>query len=159
MDNRAVFHRFARASVALTRSCGVVPLVAAAALVLAGCGDSPTSPTNSAPFSRTDVRTGTGAEAAAGSAISVHYTGWIYDSRRPDQKGAQIDSSAGGTPFSFTLGAGQVIAGWDQGIAGMRVGGLRRLVIPPSLGYGSGRYGAIPPNATLLFDVELISIP
>ena len=143
------------------RSCRkLVPFVAAALSMLAGgCGDSPTSPTNTAPFSRTDVRVGTGAEAAGGSAISVHYTGWIYDSTRPDQKGAQIDSSAGGTPFSFTLGAGQVISGWDQGIVGMRVGGLRRLVIPPSLGYGATRYGGIPPNATLVFDVELVSIP
>ena len=95
----------------------------------------------------------------AGAAITVEYTGWIYDSSRPDQKGAQIDSSAGRGPFSFTLGAGQVIAGWDQGIVGMRVGGLRRLVIPPTLGYGPSRFGSIPPNATLLFEVELVSIP
>jgi FKBP-type peptidyl-prolyl cis-trans isomerase FkpA len=128
-------------------------------VLAAGCGDSPTSPTNSAPFSQTDVRVGTGADAVRGSLISVHYTGWIYDSSRPDQKGAQIDSSVGGTPFSFTLGAGQVIAGWDQGIAGMKVGGLRRLVIPPSLAYGPTRYGGIPPNATLVFDVELVSVP
>lgn len=128
-------------------------------LAVTACGDSPTSPTNSAPFSRTDVRPGTGSEAVAGAAITVEYTGWIYDSSRPDQKGAQIDSSAGRGPFSFTLGAGQVIAGWDQGIVGMRVGGLRRLVIPPTLGYGPSRFGSIPPNATLLFEVELVSIP
>jgi FKBP-type peptidyl-prolyl cis-trans isomerase FkpA len=88
----------------------------------------------------------------------VNYTGWLYDSSRTQQLGAQFDASTPGTPFSFKLGSGQVIAGWEQGVAGMRVGGLRRLVIPPSLGYGDTRHGLIPPNATLVFDIALLSV-
>ena len=124
----------------------------------AGCGSSPTSP-SSAPFSKTDLRVGTGTDAAAGGAITVNYTGWLYDPSKTDGKGPQFDTSVGGTPFSFTLGFGQVITGWDQGLPGMKVGGLRRLVIPPSLAYGAVRNGPIPPNATLVFDVELVSVP
>lgn len=122
---------------------------------LGGCGSSPTGPT-SAPFTKTDVRTGAGVEAASGNVLTVHYTGWLYDAAKPDGKGVQFETSVGGTPFSFTLGAGQVIAGWDQGIPGEKVGGLRRLVIPPSLAYGSVRNGPIPPNATLVFEIDLI---
>lgn len=125
---------------------------------LGACGSSPTSPT-SAPFSQTDLRVGSGADAAAGKVVTVHYTGWLYDGSRSDGKGVQFETSVGGTPFSFTLGFGQVIAGWDQGLPGMKVGGLRRLVIPPSLAYGSVRNGPIPPNATLIFEVELIDVP
>ena len=124
----------------------------------AGCGNSPTSP-SSAPFSKTDLRVGTGTDATAGGVITVNYTGWLYDPSKTDGKGPQFDTSGGGTPFSFTLGFGQVITGWDQGLPGMKVGGLRRLVIPPSLGYGAVRNGPIPPNATLVFDVELVSVP
>ena len=124
----------------------------------AGCGSSPTSP-SSAPFSKTDLRVGTGTDAAAGGVITVNYTGWLYDPSKTDGKGPQFDTSVGGTPFSFTLGFGQVITGWDQGLPGMKVGGLRRLVIPPSLAYGAVRNGPIPPNATLVFDVELVSVP
>lgn len=134
-----------------------VALVAVAA-VITGCGDSPTAPSNNAPFSQTDLRVGTGASAASGNVVTVHYTGWLYNASQPDQKGPQFDSSAGGTGFSFTLGAGQVISGWDQGLVGMKVGGLRRLVIPPSLGYGTVRNGPIPPNATLLFEIELLGV-
>lgn len=134
-----------------------VALVAVAA-VITGCGDSPTAPSNNAPFSQTDLRVGTGASAASGNVVTVHYTGWLYNASQPDQKGPQFDSSAGGTAFSFTLGAGQVISGWDQGLVGMKVGGLRRLVIPPSLGYGTVRNGPIPPNATLLFEIELLGV-
>lgn len=126
--------------------------------VTAACDDSPTSPSNSAPFSQTDLQVGTGAEAANGQQLTVHYVGWLYNGAQPDQKGARIDSSIGGTPFSFTLGIGQVISGWDRGLVGMKVGGLRRLVIPPSLGYGSFRSGPIPPNATLVFEVELLGL-
>ena len=128
-------------------------------MAAAGCDDTPTSPSLSVPFGQTDLRDGTGDAAVAGGVITVHYTGWLYNPERPNQKGTQFDSSAGQTPFSFTLGTGQVIAGWDQGLVGMKVGGLRRLVIPPSLGYGNSRNGPIPPNATLLFEVELVSIP
>src|SRR5688500_14633200 len=106
----------------------------ALAISVAGCGDdSPAGPTNNAPFSQTDLRLGTGADAVTGKFLSVHYTGWYYNVSQPDNKGAQFDSSIGLNPFAFTLGAGQVIAGWDQGIQGMKVGGVRRLVIPPSL--------------------------
>ncbi|HMA30470.1 MAG TPA: FKBP-type peptidyl-prolyl cis-trans isomerase [Casimicrobiaceae bacterium] len=107
-----------------------------------------------------DVKQGTGDEAVAGKAVSVHYTGWLYDSSKPDSHGARFDSSRDrGTPFSFALGAGRVIRGWDEGVAGMQVGGQRTLVIPARLGYGErGAGGIIPPNATLIFDVELLGV-
>ena len=108
----------------------------------------------------TDVKVGTGAEAVAGKTVSVHYTGWLYDAVGSDIHGPQFDSSRDrGEPFSFALGAGRVIKGWDQGVAGMKVGGQRTLVIPPELGYGArGAGGVIPPNATLVFDVELVGV-
>lgn len=124
---------------------------------LAGCKATPTAPSTAA-FSQADLRVGTGAEATSGKAITVHYTGWLYDGSKADSKGLQFETSAGRTPFSFTLGAGQVIAGWDQGLVGMKVGGSRRLVIPPSLAYGPARNGPIPPNASLVFEVELIAV-
>lgn len=123
----------------------------------AGCGSSPTSPSGAA-FSQTDLRTGTGTDAVAGKAVTVNYTGWLYDASKTDGKGLQFDTSVGGTPFSFTLGVGQVIAGWDRGLTGMKVGGARRLVIPPSLAYGAVRYGPIPPDATLVFDIDLVDV-
>lgn len=126
--------------------------------VMAGCGDSATSPTNNAAFTQTDLRLGTGADAVAGRLVTVQYTGWFYNASQPDTKGVQFDSSVGQTPLSFTLGAGQVISGWDRGVQGMKVGGLRRLVIPPSLGYGSSRNGPIPPHATLVFEIELLEV-
>jgi FKBP-type peptidyl-prolyl cis-trans isomerase FkpA len=128
------------------------------ASILAGCsGDSPTSPAPT--FSQTDLRVGTGAAAAVGNTIRVYYTGWLYDATRPDQKGLQFDGNIGAeTPLTFALGLGQVIQGWDEGLVNLRVGGLRRLVVPPSLGYGSFRNGPIPGNATLVFDVELVEI-
>ncbi len=109
---------------------------------------------------KTDVKVGTGAEASAGHEVNVHYTGWLYDEKAPEHKGPKFDSSRDrGTPFAFTLGAGQVIPGWDQGVAGMKVGGQRTLVIPPALGYGArGAGNVIPPNATLVFDVELLGV-
>ncbi|MBV9824450.1 MAG: FKBP-type peptidyl-prolyl cis-trans isomerase [Alphaproteobacteria bacterium] len=105
----------------------------------------------------TDTKVGTGATATKGSMVSVHYTGWLYNN---GQKGAKFDSSLDrGDPFSFALGSGHVIKGWDEGVAGMKVGGERTLVIPPELGYGSrGAGGVIPPNATLTFDVKLLSV-
>jgi FKBP-type peptidyl-prolyl cis-trans isomerase len=109
---------------------------------------------------KTDVKVGTGAEATAGHQVSVHYTGWLYDAAAPGHKGSKFDSSRDrGTPFNFPLGAGRVIKGWDQGVQGMKVGGQRTLVIPANLGYGPrGAGGVIPPNATLLFDVELLGV-
>jgi FKBP-type peptidyl-prolyl cis-trans isomerase FkpA len=111
-------------------------------------------------FTRTDLTIGTGAVATAGKSLSVHYTGWLYDPSAPGQKGLQFDSSIGGSPFNFTLGAGGVIRGWDQGFEGMRVGGKRRLIIPPDLGYGEAGAGGgvIPPNATLIFEMELVDV-
>jgi FKBP-type peptidyl-prolyl cis-trans isomerase FkpA len=125
-------------------------------LTAAGCGDAPVAPTP-VSFSQADVSIGTGTEAAAGKALTVNYTAWLYDETKPDRKGLMVDSSLDGT-FSFTLGVGQVIAGWDQGLASMKVGGTRRLVIPSSLAYGSVRRGPIPPFATLLFEVELLKV-
>jgi len=136
----------------------VASVLSATALFAAACVKSSTSPSNGAPFSETDVRVGSGASAATGKTLTVNYTGWLFDASRTDQKGLQFDSSVGKTPFTFTLGAGQVIAGWDRGLVGMNVGGLRRLVIPPSLGYGAERSGPIPPNSTLVFDVELVNV-
>jgi FKBP-type peptidyl-prolyl cis-trans isomerase FkpA len=109
---------------------------------------------------KTDVKVGTGAEAKAGQYVSVHYTGWLYDAAAPDHKGSKFDSSRDrGTPFNFPLGAGRVIQGWDLGVQGMKVGGQLTLVIPSNLGYGArGAGGVIPPNATLLFDVELLGV-
>jgi FKBP-type peptidyl-prolyl cis-trans isomerase FkpA len=107
-----------------------------------------------------DQTVGTGHEAVAGRRVTVHYTGWLYDPLRPENKGAKFDSSRDrNEPFTFQLGAGRVIRGWDEGVAGMKVGGRRILTIPPDYGYGaSGAGGVIPPNATLLFDVELLDV-
>ena len=107
-----------------------------------------------------DTKVGTGEEATVGKAVEVHYTGWLYDASAPDKKGAKFDSSRDrGTPFSFLLGAGRVIKGWDRGVAGMKVGGQRTLIIPPDMAYGaSGAGNVIPPNATLIFDVELLGL-
>jgi len=108
----------------------------------------------------TDVVAGDGATAEAGQNVVVHYTGWLYDPSQPDNKGEKFDSSVDrGQPFSFPLGAGRVIRGWDEGFAGMQIGGKRILVIPPDMGYGaSGAGSAIPPNATLMFEVDLLEI-
>ena len=110
-------------------------------------------------YTQTDLREGTGDTAAAGHTATVHYTGWLYVGDAPDNKGVKFDSSVGRGPFAFKLGAGQVIRGWDQGVQGMKVGGQRRLVLPPEFAYGArGAGGVIPPNATLLFDVELLDV-
>ena len=128
-------------------------------ILLAGC-DGGTERSSVTQLIRQDGRMGTGAEAVGGRSVTVHYTGWLYDESQPDSKGAKFDSSRDrNEPFSFTLGSGQVIAGWDEGVAGMKVGGQRTLTIPPAMGYGaSGAGGVIPPNATLLFDVELLDV-
>ena len=109
---------------------------------------------------KTDVKLGTGDLATAGKNVSVHYTGWLYDAAAADHHGKKFDSSRDrNEPFEFPLGAGRVIQGWDQGVACMKVGGQRTLVIPASMGYGArGAGGAIPPNATLVFDVELLGV-
>ncbi len=135
----------------------------APAAEVAAAGTTPATPTPSGSetmdLQKTDLAPGTGAEISSGQTALVHYTGWLYDAAAPENKGKQFDSSVGGEPFEFPLGAGRVIAGWDQGVVGMKVGGKRRLVIPPVMGYGErGAGGVIPPNATLLFDVELVEI-
>jgi FKBP-type peptidyl-prolyl cis-trans isomerase FkpA len=108
---------------------------------------------------KTDTVVGKGKEAVAGKTVDVNYTGWLHEPKAPRQRGKQFDSSVGRGPFSFPLGAGRVIRGWDEGVAGMKVGGKRTLVIPPELAYGSrGAGGVIPPNATLVFDVELLDV-
>jgi FKBP-type peptidyl-prolyl cis-trans isomerase FkpA len=132
------------------------------ALAAAGCGSSSTSAssvpaTSVGTYTQTDLVVGTGAAAASGNTVTVAYTGWLYDTGKPDGKGTSFDSSSS---FQFLLGAGRVIAGWDRGVAGMRIGGQRRLIIPPDLAYGGTSPGAgIPANATLVFDVTLKSIP
>jgi FKBP-type peptidyl-prolyl cis-trans isomerase FkpA len=138
-----------------------IPIVLSLVL-LAACGSAqsttnvPTAPTSSAVYSQADVVEGTGAVAVSGHVVTVNYTGWLYDVIRPDHKGLQFETSLGTTPLAFTLGVGQVIAGWDQGVVGMKVGGTRRLTLPPSLAYGGVRNGPIPPYASLVFDIQLL---
>ena len=108
-----------------------------------------------------DQVTGSGPEARAGQSVTVHYTGWLHDPAAPQGRGRKFDSSKDrGEPVEFDLGAGNVIAGWDEGVQGMKVGGTRVLTIPPELGYGArGAGGVIPPNATLVFEVDLLPTP
>lgn len=137
-------------------------LTTVACLWLAACSSANLPPVNGsiAELQRIDLVDGSGAVAAPGDEVSVHYTGWIFDESAPEQRGTQFDSSLErGTPITFRLGAGRVIRGWDDGVAGMRVGGKRVLLIPAELGYGRrGAGGAIPPNASLVFEVELIDV-
>lgn len=141
-----------------------LPLIAlcAAFVSLGGCGagadGAPASQaTNPPALTRTDTVVGGGAEAASGKTVKVHYTGWLYSAGAAGYKGAQFDTSIGKpAPYSFKLGAGAVIPGFEQGILGMKVGGKRTILIPSSLGYGASGYGNIPPNTGLVFDVELI---
>ena len=138
-------------------------LSAASLIALAALSAFPAGaqgPTPSKGSRMIDHKVGTGAEAVPGKTVAVHYTGWLFDAAAPDNKGKKFDSSRDrGNTFKFPLGGGRVIAGWDQGVAGMKVGGQRTLIIPPELGYGArGAAGAIPPNATLVFDVELLGV-
>ena len=155
-------------------------IVASAAIVLAGvtaCAQTGTTPPAAAapaaapaPASapavvtelvKKDIVEGTGKTAETGKAVLVHYTGWLYDPAAPGMKGAKFDSSEGRpTPFGFVIGARRVIKGWDEGVPGMKVGGKRMLIIPPALAYGEKGSGSgkVPPNATLLFEVELIKL-
>ena len=152
----------------MTRTSLVIRgLLLAAVMSLIACsGKTPTAPAGAPAASTvvaleaTDLVTGSGAEATAGSRVTVHYTGWLHDPSAPESKGGKFDSSRdSGQPFSFVLGARQVIAGWDRGVQGMKVGGQRRLIIPPALAYGErGAGGVIPPGAALVFDVELLAV-
>jgi FKBP-type peptidyl-prolyl cis-trans isomerase FkpA len=116
--------------------------------------------TNITELIKTDEVVGAGADAVTGRRVTVHYTGWLYDPAASDHKGKKFDSSRDrNDPFQFRLGGGEVIRGWDEGVAGMKVGGRRTLTIPSEYGYGArGAGGVIPPNATLLFDVELLDV-
>jgi FKBP-type peptidyl-prolyl cis-trans isomerase FkpA len=134
-------------------------LITLLALVSCGGAEAPITSRPPSAFSHTDLVVGSGAAARRGARLTVHYTGWLYDTKRPDNKGKQFDSSLGSEPFTFTLGAGEVIRGWDQGFEGMRVGGKRRLIIPPDLGYGaSGTSSGIPGNTGLVFEMELLDV-
>ncbi len=138
-------------------------LLSAGASFTTGCSEQAATTmetSNVTELIKTDTKVGTGAEAVSGHDVTVHYTGWLYDEQAPDHKGRKFDSSRDrNDPFVFPLGAGHVIKGWDQGVAGMKVGGQRTLTIPPQLGYGArGAGGVIPPNATLVFDVELLGV-
>jgi FKBP-type peptidyl-prolyl cis-trans isomerase FkpA len=139
----------------------LAPITAAAQQYTSPSPAKDTSKLNAMPneLQKTDVKQGSGAEAKAGRPVSVHYTGWLFDPSAADRKGKKFDSSVDrGSPFDFTLGAGQVIRGWDEGVAGMKVGGKRTLVIPPDMAYGArGFPPVIPPNYTLIFDVELLN--
>jgi FKBP-type peptidyl-prolyl cis-trans isomerase len=158
------------------KTLAMVHVAALGAVLLMGCSREPaqpaaapapaaqTTPTNTGSETMalqiTDLTPGAGAKIQAGQTALVHYTGWLFDAGAPENKGAKFDSSVDrNEPFEFPVGAGMVIKGWDQGVAGMAVGGKRRLVIPPDMGYGArGAGGVIPPNATLVFDVELVEI-
>jgi FKBP-type peptidyl-prolyl cis-trans isomerase FkpA len=107
---------------------------------------------------KTDTVVGKGKAAAAGNTVTVHYSGWLYAPTAPKQRGAAFDTSVGGEPFTFKLGAGSVIKGWDQGLVGMKVGGKRTLILPAEFGYGARGAGPIPPNANLIFDVHLLGV-
>ena len=142
-----------------------VAAVALVAFLAAGCGGSTESggtvaESNVTQLVKQDGKAGAGAEAQSGRQVTVHYTGWLYDPAKADHKGTKFDSSRDrNEPFSFRLGGGEVIRGWDEGVAGMKVGGQRTLTIPSDMGYGArGAGGVIPPNATLLFDVELLDV-
>jgi FKBP-type peptidyl-prolyl cis-trans isomerase FkpA len=136
-------------------------IILMALLAAAGCGSAnPTaaSSTSVGVFTITDLVVGSGATAAAGNSVSVNYAGWLYDTGKPNGKGAQFDPGPG--PLSFVIGAGTVIQGFSQGVMGMRVGGQRRVIIPPALAYGSNPPSGsiIPANATLVFDITLNSV-
>jgi FKBP-type peptidyl-prolyl cis-trans isomerase FkpA len=130
-------------------------------MTAAACsGEVNMAQSNSSELIKTDAVVGSGTEAVAGQRVTVHYTGWLYDAAAADHKGKKFDSSRDrNDPFTFRLGGGEVIRGWDEGVAGMKVGGRRTLTIPSDMGYGArGAGGVIPPNATLLFDVELLDV-
>jgi len=141
----------------------VAAMIALSSLTACGGGgnDTPAVTVYSpAALTKTDVSVGTGADAVSGKTVKVHYTGWLYNTTMANNKGTQFDTSIGKSPFTFTIGANQVIPGFEQGVLGMRVGGKRTVAIPASLGYGAtgAGNGAIPPNSGLVFDLELVEV-
>jgi FKBP-type peptidyl-prolyl cis-trans isomerase FkpA len=131
-------------------------------VLLAACGgdSNPAAPTTipPQPYTATDLVVGTGAEAVTGKAVSVNYAGWLFSLTGVDNKGTLFDTSVGRGPYNFVLGGGGVIPGFDRGVVGMKVGGVRRLVIPPELAYGAQGNGSIPPNSNLVFEIELLAV-
>lgn len=129
-------------------------------VTLSACGGEGSGGATVGQLTKDDTKVGSGTEARSGNAVTVHYTGWLYDETSADHKGRKFDSSRDrNEPFTFRLGGGEVIRGWDEGVAGMKVGGTRTLTIPASMGYGAqGAGGVIPPNAALIFDVELLDV-
>ncbi len=126
-----------------------------------GGGDSSTPATSSAQptaLTKTDTVVGTGATAAVGNTITVNYSGYLYDASKTDFKGTKFDGTAANSPATFVLASGSLIEGWVQGVPGMKVGGKRTIIFPASLGYGSTGQGSIPPNAGLVFDIELVAV-
>ncbi|HEY0062509.1 MAG TPA: FKBP-type peptidyl-prolyl cis-trans isomerase [Telluria sp.] len=141
----AVLYSLCIASALLPAAAGAVP--AEAALVF-----SPKALITS------DITVGKGAVAGATSTVTIHYTGWLYAPRAPKMRGNKFDSSIGGAPFSFKVGAGAVIRGWEEGVKGMRVGGKRQLIVPASMGFGKDGLGPVPSTANLLFEIELVDV-
>lgn len=144
--------------VVIVGRAGLAALVALALSAAVGCVKAPTSPSTIPAYSQVDLAVGTGDEAVSGNVLTVHYTGWLYDPTKTDSKGLQFGTSRGGEAFALTLGVGAVIEGWEKGLLGMKAGGIRRLVIPPSLAYGTVRNGPIPGNAALVFEIEVLTI-
>ncbi len=142
----------------LTPALHAQNVVTEPAAVTASAVSAP-APLNIASLGKIDTQIGTGAEAVYGSLVEVHYTGWLYNPKVENLHGAKFDSSRdAGTPFVFQVGGRQVIKGWDLGVVGMKVGGKRTLLIPSYLGYSTKGSGSIPPNAHLVFDIELLSV-
>jgi FKBP-type peptidyl-prolyl cis-trans isomerase len=152
---------FARSGCVKPRVVGlaVVPMLSLflLAALVAGCDNTPVTP-SSVAYAQTDLRVGTGTEVVSGATVTVRYTGWLYDPAKTDHKGVIFDTTVGKDAFAFVISTGSVISGWDEGVIGMKVGGIRELVVPPSKAYGYYRYTSIPPNATLLFDIELTDV-
>ena len=147
-------------STVLLLGVGIAPAVYAQASANSPVQVSSKLDANPTELQKIDIKQGDGAEAQTGKVVIVHYSGWLYDPTAPEGKGKKFDSSLDRkVPFGFFLGAGKVIKGWDQGVVGMKAGGKRRLIIPPELGYGAhGAGNVIPPNATLIFDIELLEV-
>jgi len=144
-------------------SVSLVTLLISSVVLLSGCSSSSEPPHTAGEVTELeliDVVLGTGAEARSGQSVTVHYSGWLYDETAVDKKGSKFDSSIDrDKPFKFPLGAGRVIKGWDQGVAGMKVGGQRTIMIPSDFGYGArGAGSAIPANASLVFEVKLLEV-